>query len=480
MIGVVIQTIVSLGLSYVLYRIFLKRQKTFQFNRAYLILTLLLCLAAPTLEIEFFETVPNISEITSKIPNEISINERLMEEVSVQRVDQSGFNLCDGLRYLYEIITACFIVRFLMNFYAILKLTKQPRRRLGELVQINVGIDEPVSTFFNFLFINDDAVYTDKLSRSVISHEMVHYKQLHTLDIILVELLICIFWFNPFIWLYKRVIAQNHEFIADQEALTFGIDIEHYTKSILKATVKGFRVPLTSGFNFIQIKNRIMMLHQSKSSLLNRTVRITTALVLFAGVFMLSSFKDLKDPLVVVIDPGHGGHDPGNLNESDIVFKISKALANLSDDKISIILTKDTDKFLSLKERTEFVNNQNADLFVSLHCNTSDNTKVSGVEVFYANDNKNKMRSLGYGWLLLNQQLENKVVTEGKMKNANFYVLRESNCPSVVVELGFLSNKEDSARLNAPSGQKEIAKALYEGLLEIREKKELIELMGQE
>lgn len=85
-----------------------------------------------------------------------------------------------------------------------------------------------------------------------------------------------------------------------------------------------YRVPLTIGFNFIQIKNRIIMLHQSKSSVLKLTIKSVIVLSLFTGVFMFSSFKDLKVPLIVVVDAGHEGKDYGHLNEKDIALNISK------------------------------------------------------------------------------------------------------------------------------------------------------------
>ncbi len=116
-------------------------------------------------------------------------------------------------------------------------------------------------------------------------------EELHTVDIILLELLICVFWFNPFIWLYKKAIFKITNLLQMTNPSLSGIDIENYSNTIINLGQKEYRVPLTSGFNFIQIKNRIIMLHQSKSSVLNRTLKITSVILLFAGIFAFSSCK---------------------------------------------------------------------------------------------------------------------------------------------------------------------------------------------
>ena len=101
-------------------------------------------------------------------------------------------------------------------------------------------------------------------------------------------------------------------------------------------------------------------------------------------------------PLRVVIDPGHGGKDPGargvrGLTEKDVVLNVSKLLASrLREDGIEVFLTRRDDRFLSLEERTAFANSQGADLFISVHANASSNTALRGVEIYYLNNTDNR------------------------------------------------------------------------------------------
>jgi hypothetical protein len=251
---------------------------------------------------------------------------------------------------------------------------------------------------------------------SIIAHETVHSEELHTIDIILLELLSCVFWFNPFIWLYKKAVLQNHEFIADEKSVLSGIDIENYSNTIINLGQKENRVPLTSGFNFIQIKNRIIMLHQSKSSVFNRTLKITSVIFLFTGIFALSSCKDLDDtlssePLLVIIDAGHGGKDSGHLSEHEvektIILQITNLLASLSDDKVEIVLTRNNDEFLELSERADFINNIKPNLFLSLHCNAHSDASIRGTEAYFNPKHQDAETSFEYADVLIEHQLDN-------------------------------------------------------------------------
>ncbi len=473
----IIYTFISLGLSYAVYVFLLKNQKTFQFNRFYLLITLLLCLLSPILEIEMFDAIPKISAVNFEVPSNLNLTNDFSDEGIAGATAAKQINAYDVIWCFYFVISIAFILRFLINLFSILKLVRNSNKRLGNLIQVEVDENEQVSSFLNYIFINSSKLVNDDFAESIIAHEGIHYKQLHTLDLIFIEFVLCFFWFNPFLWFYKIAILQNHEFIADSQVVSSGIDLNHYAKAIIGLGQKEHRVPLTSGFNFIQIKNRIIMLNQSKSSISKRVLRIITAVLLFAGIFMFSAFKEIKEPLIVVIDAGHGGRDQGNSNEKEVVLQISNLLKSLEDDKIKIIQTRSEDEFLSLKERAQFVNKQHPDVFISLHCNTSINPESNGVEIFSSNKGAYNKQSLGYGWLLLDQQLKNKVVSNGKMKNAEFYLLKTIECPRLVMELGFLSNPNDNSRLNNKAHQEDIAKALYEGLIEIRDKKELIALL---
>ncbi|WP_198551051.1 M56/M15 family metallopeptidase [Olleya sp. 1-3] len=430
-------------------------------------------MVAPFLEIKFLNSIPSITEIpVDNFKNPVIIDQNIEGLVFTEtEIVSSSQN--SPLFYIYLVITLFFIFRFLNNILKVYNLTRTNYERLGSLKLIKSNDSDLVSSFFNYMFINENHTLTNTEYLSVLKHETIHSKQLHSIDIILSELFICTFWFNPFIWLYKKAILQNHEFIADEVSVLSGIDIENYSNTIINLGKQDYRIPLTSGFNFIQIKNRIIMLHQTKSSVLNQALKISVVLILFAGIFVFSSYKDLKEPLVVVIDAGHGGKDPGNMTdvkEKEIILEISNLLATYSNEKIKIIQTRSADKFLSLQERADIVNNANADFMISLHCNSHKDELVSGVEAYYLDKNETKETSQKYSNILIENKLNVFSKSHG-IKVANLYLLKNVKCPATYLELGFLSNKTDKAILTNKSKREVIAKSIFESLNKIRSSK---------
>lgn len=219
----------------------------------------------------------------------------------------------------------------------------------------------------------------------------------------------------------------------------------------------------------------------------------------------------------VVIDPGHGGRDPGahgigGLDEKDLVLSVSKRLASLlrAEPGIDVALTRGDDRFLSLEERTGFANAQGADLFISVHGNASTNRALRGVEVYYLNntDNRGTLRlaamennlrwdphnpklqaaipDLSYILSDLRQtykieeskqlaeHLQGSVISrlqdryEGVedlgVKEGPFYVLVGAYMPCVLVEVSFLTNPVEGRRLGTSTYQEALADGIFQGI----------------
>ncbi len=206
----------------------------------------------------------------------------------------------------------------------------------------------------------------------------------------------------------------------------------------------------------------------------------------------------------IVIDPGHGGHDPGasyyGIKEKDIVLDIGlklKSLLAINHPELKVYMTRSKDIFIPLEERTAFANRKKADLFVSIHINAARNRKASGVETYVLNvtndkaalavaalENKATAKSLSdlQGILkdiMLNSKLEESLVLAQKIQNylvkhikakslgvkqAPFYVLVGAKMPSILVECGFVSNKKEAKLLNTNRYRLKIAEGIYKGL----------------
>jgi len=177
----------------------------------------------------------------------------------------------------------------------------------------------------------------------------------------------------------------------------------------------------------------------------------------------------------IVIDVGHGGKDSGaiginGIQEKDVVLDIANAILKLNNDldkPLDIYLTRYSDTLISLSDRTKLTKELKADLFVSLHCNHSDNSNARGVEVYISK----KQRKYSEASVFIAYQIEKTLCKEigydsRGVKFANFQVLWETvdYCTSVLLELGFLSNKYESDYLNSSANLKLLANQIYKSL----------------
>jgi N-acetylmuramoyl-L-alanine amidase len=184
---------------------------------------------------------------------------------------------------------------------------------------------------------------------------------------------------------------------------------------------------------------------------------------------------------IIVIDPGHGGKDSGavginGIQEKDIVLKIAKQIIELNEtafkDKFEIYLTRYKDTLISLGDRTKLAKSLNTDVFISLHCNHSDNPNARGIEVYVSKKQgkySNESILLAYK---IQKVLKKNIGFESRgVKFANFQVLRENNdyFPSVLLEFGFLSNWDESAYLLNSRTYNILSKLILDLLLKFNE-----------
>lgn len=177
-----------------------------------------------------------------------------------------------------------------------------------------------------------------------------------------------------------------------------------------------------------------------------------------------------KSSRIVVIDPGHGGRDPGaigigSIRESEIVLDISRQVVSLLKQQgVDAILTRSRDEEIELSPRVQFAERANADVFVSIHANSFDarRTDVNGIETFYYTGSSSQQLARA----VQNSLLQELGARDRGVKAANFYVLRYTSMPAVLVETGFVTGSEDAARLSSATGRAQIARAIARGILQ--------------
>ncbi|KZL90146.1 N-acetylmuramoyl-L-alanine amidase family protein [Clostridium magnum] len=173
----------------------------------------------------------------------------------------------------------------------------------------------------------------------------------------------------------------------------------------------------------------------------------------------------------IVLDPGHGGVDLGtsykNFNEKDLTLKIVKyAEEYLKDEGYAVVLTRNEDKLVPLKEIGNIANNSNADVFVSVHINSLQDINYKGITGYYYDgkgyetDERIKLVKTIGDEILKSDSWEDKGV-----KRENFAVLRYTKMPSALIECGFITNEEDRARLSKDEVLKRLAENISKGII---------------
>ena len=208
------------------------------------------------------------------------------------------------------------------------------------------------------------------------------------------------------------------------------------------------------------VEKKKQIINKNKSSYIKKTTN---------DFLQLPNIKQNK--FFVVIDPGHGGPDPGaigigGIRETDVVLEVSKLVKELLSEKgVKVRLTRKNEVELDLPPRVSFANNLDADVFVSIHANASRGKRrdINGLETFYFR---------GWRGRLLAKRIQKQIlrVSPGSpdrgVKQGRFYVIKNTKMPAVLVEIGFLTGRLDARRLEKAAHRKRIAYAISKGILE--------------
>ncbi len=256
-----------------------------------------------------------------------------------------------------------------------------------------------------------------------------------------------------------------------------------YTSKTFKVYINGDHTAFYQNNPIIINNSNIKNLTVTRSGA-NTVITITTASLSGYKIFDKGDCFQIKMGTpkkiyknIVVLDAGHGGHDPGaqsrGTNEKDLTFKILYTLMknyfsdNAPDTKV--YWTRTNDSYISLANRAAFAKTVGADVFISLHMNSAANTSANGTEVYYSISNNSK----GFSGItsqkmanLFKTRLVNDLKTKSRgTKSAAYYVLKHNTVPAILIELGFISGNSDYGKLTNPTFQNNAAKSIYNGIM---------------
>ncbi len=256
-----IKSTICLLILLLFYRLVLQQEAIFHFNRFFLILSIWVSFLIPLYSIE------TAQEILPMVVSADSEEEITIISTAAQNTE-TRFKWEFWLMSLYLTVTAGMLIRFLTNLGAVLKMVRQNQVILHRGEKL-VLLEKPYSpfSFFNYIFASRADFEKCKLTDAIWLHETTHVREKHSLDIIMVEVLLVLLWFHPGIYWARAVIKLNHEFLADQAALQ-KLPLENYQMELYSMLLSNNQLSIASSFNFTLTKKRIEMMQQkSKDSL---------------------------------------------------------------------------------------------------------------------------------------------------------------------------------------------------------------------
>lgn len=326
---------ISLSLFALVYFLFLRRETFFNVNRWFLLVSVGFSAILPILHIPFYAPQATVLPEVTVTPY---IN--LLSSVTIY-----GTALSHGaeqfvldyslLGYVYLLGVVIFAGIFLLRIYQIIRLIAQNRVVSEGKIKL-VILDRELSpfSFLNYVFVSKN-LHETKGWEKMLEHERQHIHQGHTFDVLMLEIIAIVQWFNPFFWMFRRALRENHEFLADQAVLAHGTAPSWY-KQILINQYVGDQIVIANNFNYSLIKTRIKMMSKIKSRKITR-VKILIGFVMAASLIAVfaceqkESVKAEKDSNVSSVTLVADGHS----------LQISGDAAGI--DKLKQIITESDD-----------------------------------------------------------------------------------------------------------------------------------------
>lgn len=250
------------------YKLFLERETMHQLKRFYLLFALVLSIGFPL--ITFTQFVEPVT-ITQNFTNAQQI---VFEHEAIEQASLWDY-LPQLLWTVYGIGVLIFSLKFVLNLNVIFKkIHCNPKLKAHRYINVLLNDEVTPHTFFNYIFLNKYKYESQQIPQEVFIHEQTHAEQKHSLDILFIELLQILFWFNPLLYFIKRDIKLNHEFLADKAVLLNGIQPSQYQQLLLAFSSNAAEPQLANAINYSSIKKRftIMKTQTSKQKMWLRSL----------------------------------------------------------------------------------------------------------------------------------------------------------------------------------------------------------------
>lgn len=310
------------GIFLLFYILILSRLKSFKFNRFFLLFAVTFSMAIP------FATIPNIWENENIQPNiESNLNGLFdnKEEMIVQnepiehnsnfkeenvptitqkinnnphKSQQQPVSMVKIFWIVYFIVSGFFAFRFLVSFWIICdKIVQNPKQKIGKYTYVLLETNSSPYTFFNYIFLDKNEFLANNINPKILMHEQQHAKELHSLDLLFTNLILVFAWMNPFVFLFRKYIRENHEYLADNSVIKKYSDKTQYQYLILdmQKSNKSSSLNLSNNFNFLSIKKRLTMINRNNQPRKNFLLSLFVIPLIFASVLVFAQRKEKQE-----------------------------------------------------------------------------------------------------------------------------------------------------------------------------------------
>ncbi|SNR96153.1 M56 family metallopeptidase [Flavobacterium sp. ov086] len=311
-------------LFYCAYYFLLRKETFFNSSRWFLLAGLITSIVLPFL---VYTKVVWIDPVTMPVSDMNYSRAYIPQHAIIQESFEINWNYV--FLAIYCIGFLALIIKFALDFYSLNSVLKGKKiHQQADFKFIDIHENIAPFSYFDYIVYNS-SMYTASELENIIEHEKVHSDQNHTIDVLISRVFCVLFWFNPIIWLYKKAILQNLEFIADSEAAKKISDKKAYQYTLLKITTHESCVAITNHFYQSLIKKRIVMLNKNQSKKRNywKYYAILPALVAFVLLFQIKTIAQEKNQPKEI----------SKTNDSDDIYNITK---NTTDQELKVMAEK--------------------------------------------------------------------------------------------------------------------------------------------
>jgi beta-lactamase regulating signal transducer with metallopeptidase domain len=256
LIDYLLKVAVCLCATYLFYHFMLRDDVNFLGNRLFLLFMLPLSFLLPLAPLQSpFRSLtfdPAALTIAASMPAPSAHSAPLFASVTV---------------ILYWTVAAIFMLRILFHLLHLYRLQRRhPHERLQNITLVRVESPIPPFSFFNRIFLHTQKIFAAREIEQIISHESVHIRQFHSLDILVMELVVALQWFNPVVWFYRKALKETHEYLADREVIAQGFNAEGYRLLLFEQQFGANLFEFASHLKQSQIKRRMYMMNRMKGA----------------------------------------------------------------------------------------------------------------------------------------------------------------------------------------------------------------------